>query len=137
MSSIREMTDYPLTQAWAASAALATGNFAGPMVPFKGSLVAVKFVPSAAIVANGTNFATITVQNKGTNGLAGTTAMASRAWSAVNSALSTGEFFTLNATPANLVVNEGDVLNLNLASTGGTGLALPAASVIFYFTYHA
>lgn len=137
MTSFREFADYPISQPWAASAALATGNFAvATLLPFKGSLVRVRFVPSAAITANGTNFATVNLQNKGTNGLAGTTAMASRSWAAGNSLLSTGEDVPLNATPANLIVNEGDQLNLNLASTGGAGLALPAGTFIFFFQPH-
>lgn len=136
MSSIRESTDFPLTQLWAASAALATGNFAGPTVPFRGSLVRVRFVPSAAITANGTNFAAMQVQNKGTNGLSGTTAMANRSWAATNSLLSVGEDFTMVGGAA-AVVNEGDVLQINLTSTGGAGLALPAGTLIYFFAYHA
>lgn len=137
MSSFREFTDYPISQPWAAAAALATGNFpVATLVPFKGSLVRARFVPSAAITANGANFAAITLQNKGTNGLAGSTAMASRSWAAGNSLLSTGEDLVLNGTPANLIVNEGDQLNVNLASTGGAGLALPAGTLIFFFAPH-
>ena len=101
------------------------------MMPFDGTITRVLFVPSAAITANGGNFRTLTVRNKGTNGLAGTTAVASRAWSAGNSVQSVAEQFALNATPANLEVKAGDVLDVNQVATG-TGLIIPASSYIIY-----
>lgn len=102
-----------------------------PVMPYTGTITAVRFIPSAAITANGANFRTLTVRNKGTNGLAGTTAVASRVWSAGNSGLSTPELFTLSGTPANLEVKEGDVLDLNQGATG-TGLIIPASSYVVF-----
>lgn len=101
------------------------------VMPFKGRVTAVQMIPSAAITANGTNFRTLTVRNKGTNGLTGTTAVATRTWSAGNSALSTPELFTLSGTAANLEVQAGDVLELRQDHTG-TGLAIPASSYVVY-----
>jgi len=98
-----------------------------PIMPVKGTISKVVFVPSAAVVANATNFRTLSVRNKGTNGLAGTTIVATRAWSAVNSALSTPESLALSGTPANLAVQAGDVFDLN-QTHGGTGLIIPAGS---------
>ena len=134
MSSIKELVGgFPVTAVAAAADAATVGVNAtfAPVMPFAGRIVAVRFIPSAAIAANGANFRTLTVRNKGTNGLAGVTPVASRAWSAGNSVLSTPELFTLNVTPANLEVKEGDVLDLNQAATG-TGLIIPASSFVIY-----
>jgi hypothetical protein len=102
-----------------------------PVMPVKGLVSKVVFIPSAGVIANGTNFRTITVRNKGTNGLSGTTAVASRAWSAGNSTASTPELYTLSGTPANLVVQAGDVFDLNQGHTG-TGLIIPAGAFVIY-----
>lgn len=135
MSSIQELEGFPVPVASAAYTATGDTTNAGPVIPFKGTLKAVRFTPSAAITANGINFTTLTVQNKGTNGLSGTTAMASRVWSAGNSLLSTPENFTLSGTPANLEVQEGDVLQIVQTHTG-TGLAIPAGAFVFYIQAH-
>lgn len=131
---IKELTGgWPVTAIAAVTDAATVGvnaSFA-PVMPFKGTIVAVRFTPSANITANGTNFRTLTVRNKGTNGLSGTTAVASRAWSAVNSVLSTPELFTLSGTPANLEVQEGDVFDLQQGASG-TGLIIPASSYVIY-----
>lgn len=98
-----------------------------PIMPCKGTISKVVFIPSAAITANGTNFRTLTVRNKGTNGLSGTTAVATRSWAATNSGLSTPEVVPLSGTPANLAVQAGDVFDLNQGATGA-GLIIPAGS---------
>jgi hypothetical protein len=134
MSSLKELTGgFPVTAVAAVTDAATVGVNASfsPVMPFTGRIVAVRFVPSAAIVANATNFRTLQVRNKGTNGLAGTTLVASRAWSAGNSALSTPELFTLSGTPANLEVKEGDVLDLNQQASGA-GLIIPASSYVIF-----
>lgn len=91
-------------------------------------VVSMQIVPRAAITANATNFATITLQDRGALG-SGSTAMASRSWATVNSVAGTKESATLNATPANLEGKQGDQL-IVVHSTSGTGLALPAIAVI-------
>jgi hypothetical protein len=107
----------------AADATVVIGN-----MHFDGRIIKVEFVPSAAITANGTNFSTLTLQNKG--GLkTGTTAVASRAWSSVNSVAATKEAFALSGTAANLEVKAGDRLDL-VQTHGGTGLAIPTGSLL-------
>lgn len=127
---LKELTGgYPVTAVAAAADAATVGVNATftAVMPFDGTVVGVRMVPSANVTANGTNFRTLTVRNKGTNGLSGTTAVASRAWSATNSVASTPELFTLNGTPANLEVKAGDVLELH-QNASGTGLVIPASS---------
>lgn len=91
-------------------------------------VVSMQIVPRAAVTANATNYGTITLQNKGTLG-SGSTAVASRTWSATNSVAGTKESATLNGTAANLEGKAGDQLVV-VHSTAGTGLALPAMAVI-------
>jgi hypothetical protein len=97
-------------------------------MPRDGRIVSLQLVPRAAITANGTNFATVTLQNKGPLG-SGSTAMASRTWSATNSVAGTKESGTNNGTAANLEFKQGDILQV-VHSTAGTGLALPAIAVV-------
>lgn len=112
----------------AAFGAAADATVTGPNVHADGRVVKVEFVPSAAITANGTNFSTLTLQNKG--GLkTGTTAVASRSWAATNSVAATKEAFALSGTPANLEVKAGDRLDL-VQTHGGTGLAIPTGTLL-------
>lgn len=133
MNLLRELSGigFPIPVQSAAYGAAADATNAGQTIPFKGTVTRVTFVPSASITANGTNFSTITVQNKGTNGLSGTTAVASRSWAATNSTASVEELLTLNGTPANLEVAAGDVLQY-VQTHGGTGLAIPAGVFVVY-----
>lgn len=141
MSSILELDGFPVTAIMAATDAATVGVNAGfsPVIPFKGSIVRVVWTPSANVVANGANFRTLTIRNKGTQGLAGTTAVASRAWSAGagagNSTLSTPELWTLSAL-ANLQVLPGDTFDLNQGATGA-GLIIPAGAFTIYVAPHA
>jgi hypothetical protein len=95
-------------------------------VPFDGRVARVDIVPRGAVTANGTNFATYTLQNLGPQG-SGSTVVATRAWSATNSVAGTKEQATLSGTAANLEVKAGDILQL-VRSVGGSGLATPAMS---------
>lgn len=133
MNLLREMAGlgFPIAVNSAAYGAAADATNAGQTIPYKGTVTRVTFIPSAGITANGTNFSTITVQNKGTNGLSGTTAVASRSWAATNSTASVEELLTLNGTPANLEVAAGDVLQY-VQTHGGTGLAIPAGVFVVY-----
>ena len=112
----------------AAFDAATDGPGAGFVMPWKGVLTRVQFVPSAGITANGTNFSTLTLQNKGPNG-AGVVAMASRSWAATNSVANTPEDFTLNATQANREFALGDYL-LIARTHGGSGLIIPAGTLL-------
>jgi hypothetical protein len=92
------------------------------IAPANLTVTAVQFTPSAAITADATNFTTLTLQNKAAG--AGSTSVASRAWSATNSVASTPEAFTLSGTAANLNVAAGDSLEV-VKTHGGTGLVIP------------
>jgi hypothetical protein len=131
VSSIRELSDgYPIVfelPAQGTAGDTSTTQFTQPVL-VDGVVTKVELVPRAAVTANGTNFATYTLQNKGALA-SGTTAVASRAWSATNSVAGTKELATLNATAANREVKAGDTLQL-VRSVGGSGLATPAMSVI-------
>lgn len=128
MSSYRETDGHAIVLELPAVAAADTSTVVGPNMPWDGYLAKVEVVPRAAITANATNNAVITVQNKGPLG-AGSTAMASRTWAAGNSVAGTKETATNNATAANREFKAGDVLQV-VHSSAGTGLALPALAVI-------
>lgn len=90
--------------------------------PFNATITGVKFTPSAAITADGTNNSVYTLQNKGSG--AGSTSVATRSWAATNSVASTPENMTLSGTAANLNVAAGDSLEI-VKTHGGTGLVIP------------
>jgi hypothetical protein len=132
MSANTEITDgFVVTLELPAVAALDTSTVVGTNLHRDARLLKAEIVPRAAVTANGTNFATITVQNKGTLG-SGTTAMASRTWSATNSVAGTKELMTLNGTAANLEVKAGDVVQV-VHTSAASGLALPAIAVLLTF----
>lgn len=112
----------------AAFGAAADATVVGPNCHFDGRIVKVEFVPTAAIAANGTNFSTLTLQNKGPL-KTGTTAVATRSWAATNSVAGTKEAFALSGTPANLEVKAGDRLDL-VQTHAGTGLAIPTGTLL-------
>lgn len=87
-------------------------------------IAAARWIPSAAVTANGTNFATLSLRNRGTNG-AGSVVAATRSYAATNSAAQVAEAMTLSATAADLLAAAGDVLTLGVAHSG-TGLIIPA-----------
>lgn len=103
--------------------------------PLALDLGAVQFHPSAAITANNTNYFTITV-NKRTAASPGTAVPIAimslqlfgtgsgvgnlAAWSAANFFIQTG---------AGSFISPGDALTISVASTGGSGLAMPQSWV--------
>jgi hypothetical protein len=133
MASRNEFTDsVALVAASLPSTAAATPYTATNLgvVPYDGTVTRVEYVPSAGITANGTNFQTLTIQNGGA-GAAGTTTVATRAWSATNSTANTPEQAALSGTAANLEVKRGDVLRY-VSAVSGSGVALPVGSVIVH-----
>jgi hypothetical protein len=94
--------------------------------PFNMTITAVDWTPSAAVTANGTNFATVSLRNRTTG--AGTALPASRSYAATNSAAATPETMTLSATASDLSVAAGDVLSVQMTVTG-TGIQLPQGMV--------
>lgn len=112
-----------------AVAALDTSTVVVPeSIGYDARVLKAEIVPRAAIAANATNFATITVQNKGPLG-SGSTVVATRSWAATNSVAGTKEQMTLSGTPANLELKAGDQLQV-VHSSAVSGLALPAISVL-------
>lgn len=90
-----------------------------------GTVTAVKYVASTALTGANTDSRTISLVNKGQSG-AGTTVVATKAFtSGVSAAADDDTTITLSATPANLVVAEGDVLAWQSNHVGSTGLADP------------
>lgn len=97
-------------------------EFAGFNAPWNCTVTAVKWTPTAAITANGSNYFTLRVRNRTTG--AGDTEIATRAYSATNSSAFTTEDATLSSTAANLNIAEGDHITVEKVNTG-TGLAMP------------
>lgn len=113
---------FPIPVAGQATAAT-VDEFAAMVAPFNLKITAVKWVPATAITANGTNYFTLTLRNRGAAG-AGAALPASRSYAATNSVAAVAEAMTLSATAADLNVAAGDVLTVEKLVTG-TGLAMP------------
>lgn len=88
----------------------------------------VRWVPDAAVTANGTNYFTLNVRNRGAAD-AGTAIVAPRSYAATNSVARRDETLTLSGTPANLLLAVGDQLVVEKL-VAGTGLAMPAGLVV-------
>jgi hypothetical protein len=106
--------------------AASTGNLPVWVAPYDAQVQAATLLPSAAVTADGTNFATYTL-TRHTAGAAAAT-VATRAWSATNSVALTEEAMTLSGTAANLLLTAGDTLTI-VKTVGGTGLVIPAALI--------
>src|SRR4051812_13141210 len=94
---------------------------------YKTKVVGVNWIPGVAMVANATNYATLTIRNRlGADG-SGTTLLATRAYDLAggNSSAGKAEALTLTGTAADLLAEVGDVLTAQWVHTG-TGLAIPA-----------
>ncbi len=106
-------------------------EFSGVVAPFNLKVTGVKWIPAAAVTANGTNYFTLTLRNRTTG--AGAALLAQRSYAATNSVAFVSESLTLEAA-ANLLVAAGDVLSMEKLVTG-TGLAMPDGVV--QVTYQA
>lgn len=95
-------------------------------LPYSALITEVKWIPGAAMTANGTNFCTLTVRNRQTG--AGTVVPGTRSWAATNSVSTTPETLTLSATATDLQLAANDVLTAHFTHSG-TGLAIPAGIV--------
>jgi hypothetical protein len=102
-------------------------EFTAFVAPFACKVVAVKWVPTAGITANGSNYFTLTLRNRGAAG-SGTALPAQRAYSSGNATAFVAESATLSATAADLNVAAGDVLTVEKLVTG-TGLAMPDGTI--------
>lgn len=108
-----------LGQATAATA----DEWSGVKVPFDCVVKSAKWIPAAAVTADGSNYATVNLRNRGSAG-AGSTLPASRSYAATNSTAFVSEEMTLSSTSSDLNLTEGDVLTVSKVVTG-TGLAIP------------
>lgn len=82
-----------------------------PEIKIAGRVTEVSILPAAAVAANGTNYRTWTLYNRGSDGT-GTTVMATMDTSTTGLTDNDERLMTLSATAANLVVAAGDVLEL-------------------------
>lgn len=96
-------------------------------VPANATITAVKWIPSAAVTANGTNYTTVSVRNRKADA-SGTALPATRSYAATNSAAYVPESMTLSATAADLSVAAGDVLTVQRLHTA-SGVSVPAGVV--------
>lgn len=94
---------------------------------FNATITGVKWLPSAAVTANGTNYSVLSVRNRGA-AAAGTALPASRSYIATNSAAWVSEDCTLSATAADLLVTAGDTLTVQMIHTA-SGVVIPAGLV--------
>jgi hypothetical protein len=98
--------------------------------PFAGKVESVTYIPRATLTGADTDTRTISLLNKGAAGI-GTTSVASLGFT--NGVDATGykeKALTKSGTAPNLLVSEGDVLAVNSAHSGSTGLADPGGLVI-------
>jgi hypothetical protein len=97
-------------------------------VPFAGTVTAVTYTPDAAITGVNTNTRRVALRNRGQTGV-GTTVIADLQFNAgVNAAAFDEVSLTLSATPADLVVAEGDILEW-FSDAVATGIADPGGLV--------
>lgn len=118
----------------AAGAAVAQDQVVGE-VPFAGTITGVTIVPEAALTANGTNYRTFRVLNKGAAG-AGSTVVASFATDTPTTddlVAFDEKTIPLSGTPANLVVAAGDILAVDELVTG-SGVAHSGYKVVVEVT---
>jgi len=107
--------------------AASTGNLPAFRARYDAQVVSAALVPAAAITADNTNYATYTL-TRHTAGASATT-VATRAWSATNSAAVTEEAMTLSGTAANLLLTAGDTLSI-VKTVAASGLVIPACLLV-------
>lgn len=88
---------------------------------------AVRFIPAAAVTANGTNYTVLSLRNR-KGDASGTALPASRSWAANNSAAWVPDTATLSSTASDLLVAKGDVLTVQRVHQA-SGLVIPAGVV--------
>lgn len=97
----------------------------GLILPRAAQITSAKWVPGAAVTANGTNYATLSLRNRGAAGVGSVKPAVDRAYSAVNSVANVPEVMALSSTASDLLAAAGDVLTVTIAHTA-SGLAIPA-----------
>lgn len=99
----------------------------GVRCPFNATVTAVRWLPAAAVTANGTNFTVLSVRNRKADAT-GAALPASRSYAATNSAAFVPESMTLSGTAADLLVAAGDILTAQRIHTA-SGVVVPAGVV--------
>ena len=124
MSQIKDLPgDHVFAIPVAGQATAGTADeFSGFVAPFDLKITAVKWIPAAAVAADGSNYFTLNLRNRTTG--AGAALAASRSYVATNSVAFVAEAMTLSGTAADKLVAEGDLLTVSKVNTG-TGLAMP------------
>lgn len=110
--------------------AASTGNLPAWRAPLDCEITSAVLVPSAAITADPTNYATYTL-TRHTAGASATT-VATRAWSATNSVALTAESMTLSGTAANLLLTADDTLTI-VKTAAASGLLIPACLLVITY----
>lgn len=95
--------------------------------PFNCTITGVKWIPSAAVTANGTNYSTLSVRNR-KGDASGSALPASRSYAATNSTAFVPEDMTLSTTATDLQLAAGDSLTAQMIHTG-TGVVIPAGTL--------
>ena len=103
----------------------------GLIAPFALQITGVKWVPGAAITANGTNFFTLTPRNRGAAGSGTVVPATARSYAATNSVANVPEVLALSSTATDLQVAAGDVLTAHITHAA-SGLAVPAGVLQLY-----
>lgn len=130
MASLAELDLLPIVVDVPGNATAGTPDeFVVFAAPFAGRVVRVQWVPEAAITANGTNFFTLRIRNRGPAPGTGNVEVATRSYAATNSVAFVSENATLHATATNLKFAFGDVITVEKVVTA-SGLAMPPGVVI-------
>lgn len=117
-----------------AAASTATAETVLAIVPAAATVTGVRFVPIAAVTADNTNNAVITVSKRTAAGASKTTVatlttnVAGGSWTAW-----VAKAATLSGTPANLEVEANAVLSIEITK-GGTGVQLPAMLMVVEYS---
>lgn len=96
--------------------------------PWAATITAVSYTPLTAITGAATNNRTVSLVNKAQDGTGATVVATLNFGSGTNAAAADEKAITLSATPANLVVAAGDVLEWTSTHVG-TGIADPGGLV--------
>ena len=103
------------------------GRTAIGRAPVRGTVKRVSFFASTTLTGAVTNNRTLSLFNGGAAGTATTSVASLNFTNAVNATAQSDTVITLSGTPANLVVNQGDVLQWDSLHVG-TGLADPGGT---------
>lgn len=135
-ATVNDLSDLVVT--WQKDAADAAAGDATNTCIFRNKLscdlrvVAAEYIPDATLTAHDTNYATLSLQV----GTVGSFAAAASQTTKITGgsgdwAADTPEALTLSSTPANLVVDAGDILQADIAKAN-SGVAVPAGVLVVH-----